>query len=225
VGAHPGPHTDACFVYDHAEMPGKQWKSLPPLPIGRAGGGMHYIKSRNAIFFAGGAIEDGKFVDFPDSWLLPLDGSSGWQKMKDMPFLANHMGYVTARDNVGAEHYYFLGGQLSGNEATGNIDTNYEYDAASNVWIERQKMIFPRGHATSSALAISCGFIIVAGTTNGTGHTKEIHYYDIPSNTWTKIGDNFFGVNSPVCAIANGFLTCETGWSDGFFSSRVRIEV
>jgi uncharacterized membrane protein len=88
-------------------------------------------------------------------------------------------------------------------------------------------MPFPRGHASSSTTAVSCGFIMVGGITNGTGKTKDIMYYDIPSNTWTKVGENWFGVNTPVCAIdfVRGHLLCETGWATGRFSSRVLIEM
>jgi hypothetical protein len=51
-------------------------------------------------------------------------------------------------------------------------------------------MPFPHGHASSSTIAVSCSFIMVGGITNGTGKTKEIMYYDIPSNTWTKVGES-----------------------------------
>jgi hypothetical protein len=198
------------------------------LPIGRAGGSLQYVASRNALFFTGGAERPtlAEYVDFRNSWLYRLDaGLTGtWQPMQDMPFSANHMSYVTARDERGAARYFFLGGQLAENEGNGNIDTNYEWDAVRDVWTPRKKMLIPRGHASSSTLAISCGFIMVAGTTNGSGPTKEIHYYDIPSDTWTKIGESWFGVNTPVCGIGGGFLWCETGWSDARFSSRIRIE-
>jgi hypothetical protein len=233
VGGHPGRHTDACFVYDHSIAPGsgQQWKALPPLPIGRSGGSLLHLKERNALFYTGGAERPkaSVYIDYANSWMLPLDNASttGWMNKMDLPFLSNHMSYVAAKDDLGNDRYYVLAGQLGENEHNGNIDLNYEYDAVREAWVERQKMPFPRGHASSSTIAVSCGFIMVGGITNLTGKTKDIMYYDIPSNTWTKVGESWFGVNTPVCAIdfVRGHLLCETGWATGRFSSRIRIEV
>jgi N-acetylneuraminic acid mutarotase len=230
VGGHPGPQTDACFVYDHSEMPGKQWKSLPSLPQGRSGGSLVHLKAQNALFFTGGAQrpKSSEYKDYPDSWMYPLDGNSTvWIPQPNLPFLSNHMSYVSAVDDQGMNRYFFLAGQMAENEANGNVDLNYEYNPATNVWIKRQNMIFPRGHTSSSTVAVSCGFILVGGTTNGGVKTREIHYYDIPSDRWTNIGNFSQGVNTPVCDIdrINNVLYCETGWATGRFSSRTSIAV
>lgn len=104
--------------------------------------------------------------------------------------------------------------QVGENEYTGNIDDNYEFDAVEEKWIKRQNMPFTRGHASSSTTAVPCGYIIAGGSTNEYGKTKDITFYDITSNRWTKIGELPNALNTPVCAIdyAAGMYYCETGW-------------
>jgi hypothetical protein len=230
VGGHPGPDTDVCFVYDHSIAPGngQQWQSMPSLPDGRSGGGLVLSKRINALIYSGGAKRPSaaQYDDFPHTWILPLNGGSGWRRSTDIPFLSNHKSSVTAIDERGAERHYFLGGQERGNENGGNVADNYEFDPVNEVWIKRHDMIFGRGHSSESTLHISCGYVIMAGTAND-GKTKEIHYYDIPSDSWTRIGEFPAFINTPVCAIdyENGMLYCETGYVSGRFSEKIKIEV
>jgi N-acetylneuraminic acid mutarotase len=144
-----------------------------------------------------------------------------------MPLLSNHMSYVTAVDNAGAERHYFLGGQKGGAESEGNFDDVYEFDPVQEVWTQRQDMPLTRGHASASTRAVSCGFFIIAGTSNGIGAIKDMSYYDIPSNSWTKVGELSSAINSPVCAIdfKNKVLQCETGNVGGRFSKKISIKV
>jgi hypothetical protein len=234
VGGHPGPHTDACFVYDHSIAPGTglQWKTFPSLPDGRSGGGLCYSKTRNALVYAGGAERPSStvYIDYPHTWMYLLGNhgtaAAGWKPMKDRPILSNHMSYVAAKDEAGRERLFYLGGQKAENEKTGNVADNYEYNATQNVWTQRRAMPVARGHASSSTRAISCGFLVAGGTTNR-GKTKDISYYDIPSDTWTQVGLLPAVVNTPVCDVdfVNGYLYCETGLPLAQYSYRVRIDV
>jgi hypothetical protein len=225
TGGHPGPHTDACFVYDHAIAPGtnRQWSRLPSLPMGRSGGGLTYSKVFNAIIFAGGAQRDDGYEDFPDTWMHVL-GSAGWVRKANIPYLSNHKSYATAVDNMGKERLFYLGGQTEGQESNGNVDDNYEYDPINDRWIARAKMPFGRGHANSSTRAVSCGFIVAAGTRNGSGKTLDISYFDIPTNKWTSIGEMDDKDNTPVCDIdfVNGYFYCAT---PGRSTKRIKIVV
>jgi hypothetical protein len=197
------------------------------LPDGRGGGGLDYSKALNALVYSGGALRNPGFVDQPHTWVYVLGSSAGWVRKADIPFLANHMSFVSAVDNLGGERLFYLGGQKEWMEGNGNVAFNYEYDAVNDRWTRRADMPFPRGHASSSTRAVSCGYIVVAGTTNGTGKTSDISYYDIPTNKWTKIGDLDAKINTPVCDIdfVNGYLYCETGWVSGSYSSRIRFQV
>ena len=117
---------------------------------------------------------------------------AGWVEKMDIPYLTNHMSHgkqtrrhcsdrflrylilhskVTALDQIGRERHFFLAGQVGGNERHGNYDDNYEWDLDTESWIERQSMPFARGHASSSTNPVNCGFLIAAGTTNGSGKT------------------------------------------------------
>jgi Kelch motif len=216
IGGDPGPHTDKCFVYDHSILPGTtgQWSTLPSLPdMGRAGAGMVYDTASDSLIFAGGATRTPNTNDHPDTWKYSFaNPGAGWVKQTDLPLLANHLSSVTAKDGSGKEHHYWMGGQSGGNECCGNHAEVYEYvpDAQGGQWIPRKFMPLTRGHAASSTKAIGCGFIIAGGTTNVLGKITDVSYYDIPSDTWTKIGDLPKAKNTPVCAINAGMIYCES---------------
>ena len=135
------------------------------------------------------------------------------------------MSFVSAKDGTGKQRLFFLGGQVGENEWTGNVKDNYEWNVNSESWIKRQDMPFTRDHAGSSTVAIGCGFIVAGGSTNEFGKTKDISYYDIPTDTWTMIGELPNAINTPVCAYGDGQLFCESGWTQGNFSYRRQIQV
>ena len=229
LGGHPGQDIDDCLVYDHMKAPGTgQWSSFASLPEGRAGGGMVYDSERDALYFSAGAVRpqagNADADDYPDTWMYSFDNpSAGWVSKTDIPFLANHMSSVTAKDATGRERHYFLGGQKGEDEYDGNNADNYEWDAQTEAWIERESMLFTRGHAAESTRAIGCGFIIAAGSTNEFGKTSDVSYYDISSDTWTSIGDLPNSINTPICDISGNYLYCESGWVNGNFSYRRQI--
>jgi N-acetylneuraminic acid mutarotase len=240
IGGYPGPDTASCVVYNHAISPDSsepQWTTLPSLPSGRAGGSLVYITARNALFFTGGAkrTTGSGYKDYQESWLLPLNAAGGstatWTAKPNLPYFGNHMSYVSAKDNRGVERYFFMGGQLTANEANGNQKDLYEYDAVNEVWIQRQNMPMGRGHANMATMAVSCGFIIAGGAINSgssgsKAQTNDVSYYDIPSNTWTHIGTLSQKVRT-MCAIdlVNNYMYCETGVITSRYSSRRQIKV
>jgi hypothetical protein len=234
-GGHPGPHMAECFVYDHAVDPGqggRQWTTLPPLPEGRAGGGLVHIAATNTLLFAGGATRPvpglPDAVDFNHAWMLRLDDVDNdvepalWTAAPDLPFLSNHMSYTSARDADGREHYYMVAGQIGENEYTGNVDDNYEWDVTTGEWQRRAAMPFTRGHASSSTRPIGCGYLIAGGSTNEYGKTRDVSYYDVSSDSWHKVGQLPEALNTPVCDMdhVGGYLYCVTGKTNGAFSYR-----
>ena len=135
-------------------------------------------------------------------------GDTGvWVSQDDIPFSGNHIMYARARDETGMERFYVMGGQMGEDERYGNIDLMYEFipsmpKGTNQQWIQRASMALKRGHANGSTLAYGCGLIMLAGTTNRpTGKIDRIDYYDIPSNTWTQIGNLGEAENTPVCDI------------------------
>jgi N-acetylneuraminic acid mutarotase len=234
LGGHPGPAVDTCLVYDHSVPPntaGQYNTIIPNLPEPRAGGGMVHDTATHSLIFAGGATRpiagNADADDHPTAWRLDLANlAGGWARVADMPFVANHMSFVTAHDQHGAERHYFFAGQTSENEANGNVKDNYEYNAAGDVWIKRADLPFARGHGSSSSRAISCGYYIVAGAVNGGGKTSDVSYYDIPTDTWTHVGNLWTELNTPVCDVSpNGYMYCESGWISGDFSTKRKFGV
>jgi hypothetical protein len=223
-----GPDTDLCLIYNHTAAPGqgKQWSNLPPLPEGRAGGGLIYDKHRRSLVFASGTRKDDP-QDYNTVWLYSLDNpSDGWVQKADLPFVANHMSSVTVIDpQAGTERHFFLGG-FAGHSP---IFDNVEWDAAQEIWIRRQSMPMTRAEASYSTLAFGCGFIIAGGETVEHGITCDISYYDLPTDTWTSLGELPHAIAAPVCGISGGYLYCESGWnpdgSVGAFSYRRKINI
>jgi len=190
---------------------------------------MVYDTNHNALIFAGGAErpEPGNphAEDYQHTWMLELDNiGAKWKEKAEIPFLSNHMSYTTVRDSAGVEHHMFLAGQVGENEFTGNIKDNYEYIVQTDTWVKHVDMPFTRGHASSSTRDIGCGLIIAGGSTNESGKTKDISFFDYNTKTWTKIGDLPNAINTPVCDISvDGYLYCESGWANGLFSYRRKI--
>lgn len=232
VGGSLGTHAANCFIYDHSKLPGfgQQWSSFASLPKGgRAGGGMIYDSTLNALVYAGGSQRpiqgQGSAIDYFDTWMYSINNpSAGWVSKTNIPFHGNHMNFVTAYDSSGKERHYFFGGQDADNEHTGNTATMYEYVTTTDTWIPRTSMPFPRGHSAAASRAVSCGFIVAGGRTN-TGLTSDITYYDIANNTWSLVGNLPVEIHTNVCVVVRGMLRCETGWAEGTFSAQRQMTV
>ena len=233
LGGHPGPHIKTCLVYDHSIQPGSgQWSLLPDLPQGRAGGGLLYDTITNSLIFSAGAERpdpgNPHAEDYQHTWMLNLGNTgAGWEVKMDIPFLSNHMSYATVLDAQGKQRHICVGGQVGENEQTGNIADNYEYDVQNNVWIKLKDMPFTRGHASSSTRAMGWGYWIAAGSTNNESRkqkTKDISFYDITTDTWTKIGDLPKAINTPVCDISpDMYMYCQGGYTNNIFSFRRKM--
>jgi N-acetylneuraminic acid mutarotase len=220
-GASPGPHIAYCFVYDHAKLPGTgQWTRIRSVPRnGTGGAGMIYDRPTNSLYYVGGAqrpIPGSRLysVDYNNVWKYKIDdAASGWRKSTSVPYFGNHITYITAKDGNGIDRYYFLGGQKGEDERLGNLADVFEFIPQTETWIRRASMPFGRGHASASARAIGCGFIVAGGAIN-TGssvglkiQTADVSYYDIPTNKWTSIGNLAYAMVTPVVAIdSTGYM-------------------
>jgi hypothetical protein len=120
---------------------------------------------------------------------------------------------VTTKDGSGKERHYAFGGQKKEDECNGNYALLYEYDAIANVWIRRQDMLIPRAHGSESTIPIGCGFLLVAGNSNGCAIISDVTYYNVATDTWTNIGNLPSSLNTPVCDINRNtdVMYCETG--------------
>ena len=222
-GGHPGSHSPLCLRYNHSTIPnhGTQWAFLPNLPNGgTGGGGMIYSTKHNTLYYAGGGqrLRPGSSYtrDVNNTWKLELHNArAGWKPSAPLPYLANHISYVTHRDSNGTERHFMLGGQISEEEHDGNLNYNYEFIPDNETWIARTPIPFPRGHAASSTRMIGCGFIIAGGAMNNPDPTSrkrisidDVSYYNIYTDQWTtSIGTLPSIGNTPIVDIhSNGYM-------------------
>jgi hypothetical protein len=203
--------TAECHVYTHGNPPGSQWSRLPDLPAIRAGGTLMHSITRNSLLFATGADSKtySRPVDSYDFWELALDDiEAGWTSRANIPFRSNHVGGVTV-NYQGTEFQYVTGGQDGPRESDGNYAWLYEYNGITDTWRQLTNMTVATGHISASTVPYkNCGFFIMGGCNNVKIKTSAIYYYDIGSDTWTKIGDLPDALNSPVCDILNDEIHC-----------------
>jgi hypothetical protein len=234
IGEHPGPATNKCFSYTHNVPSGTQWKSITSLPQPRAGGAMWYNSMTNSLIYSAGASRPNPLdpiftIDHNETWELYLDDvADGWQTRPSYPRFGNHVGDATVNYLGRGERHFIVGGQLEENERYGNLDDVYEYVPPLRQWIVRRKLPYKRGHFSESTVVYKdCGFMIVAGainTKNGNfARTRDITYYDIGSNTWTLIGNFTQAITTPVCAIHDDYLYCQSGPVNNFLSLRRKL--
>lgn len=161
--------------------------------------------------FAGGAIRpivgEVDTIDFGNAWIYYFaNPQNGWiDLIESLLFTSNHLASTNAFDSTGAEHYYFMGGQVGEDERTGNFDNLVEWIPQSLTFLNRAAMPITRGHAAESTRPYGCGFYTIAGSSNTGGgdglggRTSDASYYDIATDTWTKFGDLSLAINTPVC--------------------------
>ena len=213
-GAHPGPHTPLCYLYDNSITPGtgQQWTRFADIPNnGTAGACMVYDATRRTLYYIGGGqrLVPGRpeSVDTNNTWKFDfLQPSSGWVATTSIPYKANHLSAVTAK-HLGQERHFIVGGQISENESIGNLADVFEFFATNETYVRRFSMPFGRSHTTISTRAIGCGFIVAGGSVNSINgrkqRTRNILYYDIPTNNWTSIGDIPTNLATPLVDIHN----------------------
>ena len=218
LGPHPGPHTPLCYEYDHSKTPGtgQQWTRFADIPMnGTAGAGMFYDGGRNTLYYVGGGqrLVKGKpqAVDVNNTWKFNfLQSSMGWVASTPVPYKANHLSTVTAKFR-NQERHFIVGGQISENEVIGNLVDVFEFFASNETYVRRMSMPFGRSHTTISTRAIGCGFIVAGGSANSINskknRTTNILYYDVPTNSWTSIGDIPMRLATPLVDVhPNGYM-------------------
>jgi hypothetical protein len=218
-GGTPGPHVPNCYVYDHNKRPGTgQWSKIHDLPShGTGGAGIIYDDKTQALYYVGGAQRPFPGVLFANDtnkvWKYSLNHTElGWVASTPIPYLGNHISYVSAKDASGTRRHFLLGGQSGEDERLGNLADVYEFFPETATWIRRASMPFGRSHSTASVRAIGCGFIVAGGAINNFAggkklQTTDVSYYDIPTNTWTSIGNLRYAMVTPIIDIdRNGYF-------------------
>jgi Galactose oxidase, central domain len=230
AGTTPGyPAIQQCFMYTHGNVPGTQWVNITSLPDIRAGGAMFFDSIRNSIYYATGADihapNPPRAVDWSTMWELSITNpSAGWIQKNPTPYAAGHVGFTSVKYQ-GIDRHYLMGGQQSHNTETGQFGHLFEYNSVSDTWTQKRSMLRNTTHIQSSVLPYkTCGLLVVGGKYSNTHTTNDIVYYDIGTNTWTKIGGIPSTVSSTVCDLINDILYCQSGCIGCDFSWRIRVE-
>jgi hypothetical protein len=212
---------------------------LPYLPAQRAGGAMWYDKRRHSLTYATGASRPDPLnpihtIDHNNVWELFLnDTRRGWQTVNTVaPYCANHVGAVTVNyKNTGVNRQYLVGGQSGEDEGFGNIDLMYEYYPHNATWRQRRNLTMKRGHFSESTIPYNgCGFFIIGGSVNRNNNisptfnrTRDVSYYDITTDTWTRLGDLKAPVPTPICTVHSEYIYCQSGPVSSSLSVRIKI--
>lgn len=212
-GDYPGVSGKKAFCYD---MDTDTYNALPDLPADRAGGGLVLIKKNRKRFllYAGGVDRVTNslkhHVDYGTTWKLEYDvkGANWTKASKDMPHPRNHMAAVES-----CGRYYFVGGQKTINEHSGNSRRVDEFLVDTMQWSKNPPppLPFPLGHVSASVMPYKCGIMIIGGMGNNRTMMNSVLYFNSTRNEWSQIGNYSHKVATPVCGIVNDRIMCATG--------------
>lgn len=124
--------------------------------------------------------------------------------------------------------YFWVGGQHGMNEWAGNRRTVNEFLPEEQEWVNRKEIPLQGGlgHVSASVMPFRCGVLVVGGVTRNVKTVNDVLYYMPWNDSWAKIGEFPRKVQTPVCGLKEGILTCGTGggepWvADAFYKARI----
>ncbi|WP_407344421.1 kelch repeat-containing protein [Pengzhenrongella phosphoraccumulans] len=180
----------------------------PPLPAARgAGGGV--VVGRQLHYFTGAVRMDStgaKVQDFPDHWVLNLDGGTTWTASTPVPNPRNHVGTVLLNNKV-----YLIGGQHGEAEAqTPQVEVD-AFDVTTSTWTRVADLPVARGHISASCFVWNGKILVVGGSTLGATASKTLYEYDPATNVWTTRTDLPEALRSPVSELIDGRIIVSGG--------------
>jgi N-acetylneuraminic acid mutarotase len=195
LGDHPGPSTDAVWIYDTSAG---TYQPGPSLPAPR-GAGTAAIVGRTLHFIGGatrtaGVLDD---TDQPEHWTLDLDVTGAtWQVGAPLPTPRNHPGSTVLEGRI-----YVVGGQHGTFEADQQERAVEVYDPSSGSWAAAAPLPVARGHLMWSVLTYQGHVIAAGGMTNGPVTSALVQAYDPVGNVWVRLAGLPQPRKSPVVGI------------------------
>jgi N-acetylneuraminic acid mutarotase len=171
LGVEQKDSTTHVWKYD---IPTDTYSPGPPLPAPRGGGGAA-LAGRELHYFSGANRRDsagGETIDYPDHWVLNLDGGMSWTPSTPTPNPRNHLAAVHLNGTI-----YVIGGQHGPYEGTAPQQEVDAYDVASQTWTRKADLPVPRGHISASAFVWNGKIVTLGGSVVG-------HSAGLPSNTF-----------------------------------------
>jgi N-acetylneuraminic acid mutarotase len=208
VGDHPGPSTDAVWVYDTTT---DTYQPGPSLPAPR-GAGTAAIVGRTLHYLGGatrtaGVLDD---TDQPEHWVLDLDAAvvgpastdgeplpgATWEARSHLPTLRNHLGSAVLDGRI-----YLIGGQHGHHEADDQERAVEVYDPESETWTAVAGLPVGRGHVMWSVVTHQGHVIVAGGMTDGPVTSALVHAYDPLANVWVRLAGLPQPRKSPVVRV------------------------
>jgi N-acetylneuraminic acid mutarotase len=132
-----------------ARLDGDRWRTLAPLPQGRAAGGLVALDGR--LYLVGGVVEGGLAADTQ----VYDPAADRWASAPGLPTPREHLGAAASAGKV-----YVVGGRVGG---TGNnLGAAEAFDPASGRWTAVAELPTPRGGLAATATA---GGLVAVGDT------------------------------------------------------------
>jgi hypothetical protein len=209
VGDHPGPSTDAVWVYDTTT---DTYRPGPRLPAPR-GAATAAIVGRT-LHFIGGATRTAGVLDDTDQvehWALDLDAAvvgapaatgeeppSGatWQVQPPLPTPRNHLGSAVLDGRV-----YVVGGQHGHYEEDQQVKAVEVYDPSAGTWTPVAGLPVARGHVMWSVVTHQGHVIVAGGMVNGPVTSALVQAYDPAADVWVRLAGLPQPRKSPVVTI------------------------
>lgn len=191
VAARPGDHTLFAFgglISDTQPLSSTErfdtcsgeWAEMAPLPEALAYVSAVEIDGR--YYVAGGVAAISDTYDVRASTYVYDPGTDSWTRRADLPRPLGGAALATANGKL-----YAFGGFDARGPGAGELDTTYEYNPQTNVWLTRTAML--SGTRSLAAAASYNGLIYVAGGRltdpyEYTGFTNTLIVYNPQQNTW-----------------------------------------
>ena len=126
------------------------------------------------------------------------DPQNGWSSAPDLPQKRRHFMMVTFKSSM-----YVVGGQDVWNGGSDCINGFHEFNENSNSWSAKATMPYKNHRQCAVSDEQGDRIYMIGGHTCHVGDRKEVYYYTVSSNTWTKHSDLIGGqaVIDPACGI------------------------
>jgi Kelch motif len=204
IGDHPGGSSRKVWMYD---IESDTWEQAPPLPAERGGGALVRLEGELHFFGGGTRVAGGQINrDWPDHWVLQLDGGSEWTSAAPLPNPRNHIGGAVLNGWI-----YAVGGQHLEDEQRGNQSSVHAYDPKTDTWTAVADLPRPLGHISASTVESNGCLFVAGGITQGSQEVANVVRYDAENDRWMELTPLPNSRKSPVAGVIENQLIVTTG--------------
>jgi N-acetylneuraminic acid mutarotase len=166
-----GGHGQAGPSRQAARLEGERWRTLAPLPEGRAAGGL--VAAGGRLYLVGGVAPGGLAADT----LVYDPAADRWSSAPGLPRRREHLGAAATDGRV-----YVVGGRVGG--LGGNLADADVFDPASGRWSALPAMPTARGGL--AAAATGDGLVVAVGG-EAEATFPEAEAFDVRAGRWRSL--------------------------------------